>query len=138
MITLQQHDRVHDMAWAVPEHSHSEVDAAGRALVRGTRLRAATKLISTWRSAHGFPLNTLQVGLRQRASRVDAGSLVSQRLKRRSSIKLELELLEWLTLSEMQDIAGCRAIVGSTQKVDELVGLFTNSRIRHQLIHTDA
>jgi len=42
-----------------------------------------------------------------------------------------------MKLSQMQDIAGCRAIVRSVAKVDELVSIYKQSDIRHSLVHED-
>ena len=77
------------------------------------------------------------MGLRHKARRVDKNSLVAQRIKRLSSINLKLRRFDWLSLSEMQDIGGCRAVVSSVRHVDELVDLYKGSSIKHKLVHED-
>ena len=79
------------------------------------------EIINNWRSSHAYPLNTFQMTLRDRARRVDKEMIVAQRIKRLSSIEDKLRRYEWLKLSEMQDIAGCRVIVDTVDQVHRLV-----------------
>jgi hypothetical protein len=127
--------------WAIPEYSKEEVDEAGKKLVYSSiapeDLDHILGVISNWRSVHSFPLNTFQVGLRQKARRIDRNSLVAQRIKRLSSIDMKLRRFEWLRLSEMQDIGGCRAVLGSVRSVDRLVKLYQDSGIKHRLDDMD-
>lgn len=129
------------MAWATPEYTSSEVDEAGRILIRRRpphqQEEWALGVISNWRSSHSFPLNTFQVGLRKKVREIAAEGIVAQRLKRLSSIEHKLKRFAWLTLSEMQDIAGCRAVVGSVEEVEELVRSYKISRIKHVLSKED-
>jgi hypothetical protein len=97
----------------------------------------ALRIINNWRSSHSYPLNTFQMWLRKNARRVDQQSLVVQRIKRLSSIELKLRRFGWLKLSEMQDIGGCRAVVGSVRSVDRLVARYKRSRFDHKLDHED-
>jgi hypothetical protein len=48
------------------------------------------EIISNWRTAHNFPLNTFKIGLLKRARAIDPKSIVAQRLKRLSSIAFKL------------------------------------------------
>ncbi len=139
------------MTWAVRQYSHKDVDAAGAWLVQSTKPRSAEEweeyliaglhryegplgVINNWRSAHSFPLNTFQIGLRHKSRQVDPNPLVAQRIKRLSSIKDKLLRMKRLTLSEMQDIGGCRAVVKSVRHVRQLVKLYKDSQIKHKLI----
>jgi hypothetical protein len=122
------------MAWALPKYSRDEVDAAGRTLIdpRHTyELVRALDVIDNWRSSHSFPLNTFQIGLRDRARQVGGRGVVAQRLKRISSIAAKLRRFRDLTLSEMQDIGGCRAVVSSVARVDQLVQSYRDSGVKH-------
>jgi len=125
------------MAWAVPEHSRGAVDRAGRTLIDTSvsyaRMERAYDVINNWRSSHSFPLNTFQTTLRWNARAVDSRAIVAQRIKRLSSIEAKLTRFSWLTLSEMQDIGGCRAVVGSVRSVRRLVSRYKTSSIRHIL-----
>ncbi len=123
-----------DMAWMVPAYKPHEIDAAGAALIKPSptlaELDKALEVINNWRSSHSFPLNTLQVGLRRNARQIDTKAVVAQRLKRLSSIQVKLRRFNWLTLSVMQDIGGCRAVVSSVRRVDELVQLYKKGDLR--------
>lgn len=106
--------------------TNSQVDRAGRHLrkyLRGERVDAAAldvalQTLLRFRAAHQYPLGKATMGLRsvvktERCSRVD----VSQRLKRAPTIVDKLEREPTLSLARMQDIGGCRAVLGS---LDEL------------------
>ena len=90
-------------------------------------------VINNRRAAHACPLNTFQATLRHRTARMDLNAVVAQRIKRLSSIRSKLERYDWLTMSQMQDIAGCRAIVGSVEQVYELAELYRRQYARHVL-----
>jgi hypothetical protein len=146
-----------DMAWAVPQFSKQQVNKAGDILVRefpdfsdlaaedraGAEDAAwfeyfeALDVINNWRSSHNFPLNTFQNGLRKKGKQVDAHCLIAQRIKRLSSIELKLRRFGTMTLSQMQDIGGCRAIVSSVERVRALCKLYAESEMKHKLHHTD-
>src|SRR6266542_3571161 len=145
------------MAWATPQYSKSQIDAAGSILVADDfprvdatgevigdhslvlQIEQAFAIINNWRSSHSFPLNTLQIGLRRLSKQVDPNSLVAQRIKRLSSIELKLRRFSTMKLSQMQDIGGCRAVVRSVRDVDALVivSLYRGSNIKHKLDHVD-
>jgi Region found in RelA / SpoT proteins len=97
----------------------------------------ALAVINNWRSSHSFPLNTFQVGLRIKGKQVDKKCLVAQRIKRLSSIELKLRRFKWLKLSDVQDIAGCRAVLSSVRRVDELVDVYKNSDLKHTISDQD-
>ena len=95
----------------------------------------ALEIVNNWRSSHSFPLNTFQVTLRKKSREADARNpLIAQRIKRRSSIEAKLRRYSGMELSRMQDIGGCRSVVGSVAAVDALVGLYESSRIRAELV----
>ena len=127
---------------AITQEFRNAVDAAGRALTQ-TPPRTAADLqntlmtVNNWRSLHAFPLNTMRIYLRKKAMRVDPNSLVAQRMKRLSSIEAKLRRFEWLQLSEMQDIGGCRSVVGSVAHVEQLVADYHKSQIKHKLVDSD-
>lgn len=144
--TCAPHPRRHGtliptMTWIEPQYSSRAVNRAGRALIRYAHsdevLTQPLGVIDNWRASHAFPLNTFQVYLRRQARQIDNSCLVAQRVKRLSSIDLKLRRFNWLVLSEMQDIAGCRAVVSSVTRVNRLVGVYKNSSLKHQLIRED-
>jgi hypothetical protein len=110
------------MAWAVPQHSREDLNTTGKLHIEGAtgnmdswdndkwlRYFSALDVINNWRSAHGYPLNTLQVNLRGAVRRFDRSFLVAQRTKRLVSITAKLVRFPKMKLSQMQDIGGCRA-----------------------------
>jgi ppGpp synthetase/RelA/SpoT-type nucleotidyltranferase len=99
---------------------------AVRPVSRSARFWASKR--SSGRSAHSFPLNTFQTTLRKAARTVDESSLVAQRLKRLSSIDKKLKRFKELSLSEVQDVAGCRAVLGSVRDADRLVSGLSNGQ----------
>lgn len=127
------------MVWAVPQFSKSQVDAAGVAIVtpgvQQERLDDALTVVNNWRSAHSFPLNTFQVGLRRRARDIDGTALVAQRLKRLSSIKLKLQRFQTMQLSRMQDIGGCRAVVDSVSQARKVRDAYARRGLKHSLVN---
>lgn len=129
--------------WAVPLYSKKRVNWAGKTLISADRhtfegiqeYLEALDIINNWRSVHGHPLNTFQTTLRTRSRQIDPSALVAQRVKRLSSIELKLSRFPTMTLSQMQDIGGCRAIVSTADNVKELVRLYRRSDLKHKL-HT--
>lgn len=126
------------MEYVTPIFDVNEVDSAGRVLASDNptadELRTAVHVFSNWRSAHNYPLNGVSVVLKQRATRV-AGRQVNpvQRLKRIESVERKLRARSDITLSAMQDIGGCRAIMGSVDQVLALRDLYLEKRLTHVL-----
>lgn len=129
------------MPWALPLFQRPEVNAAARTLIDDTssiaELDYAYAVLNNWRAIHSFPLNTLKMGLRDKARRVDAGSLTAQRIKRLSSIEAKLRRFPTMKLSQMQDIGGCRTIVNSIADVNAVAKLCEESQMKHKLASSD-
>ena len=139
---------VGDMAWAVPEFPTPRVNAAGRAVARYFAVENDNEIserevdeipvhwavVNNWRQAHNFPLNTFQMNLRNTATRIDGdNALIAQRIKRMVSIASKLVRFPTMNLTQMQDIGGCRAVVSSVDKVNEIVRHYrTKSRSKHR------
>lgn len=127
----------HPMAWAELRYSKNQVNLAGDALISlpPDELESipdrdrALDIINNWRSCHSYPLNSIQMTLRRRSRAVDGNAIIVQRLKRLVSIDLKLRRFgDWLKLSKMQDIGGCRAVVRTVHMVERLDGLYKNGR----------
>ena len=129
------------MAWVGPRFSRAQVDWAGGIITNSSpsesNLNLALGIVNNWRSAHSFPLNTFQVGLRSRAKGVDRSFLVAQRIKRLSSIRSKLQRFQTMKLSQMQDIGGCRAVVSDSSKAYALRRAYKKSRLKHRLVRED-
>ena len=134
-----------EMAWVTPQYSKATVNRAGEFLVRGKPADyedpddfmdayfEALDIVNNWRSSHSFPLNTFTVGLRRRAKGIDAHCIIAQRIKRMSSIELKLSRFPTMTLAQMQDLGGCRAVMSSVSVVSRLVREYRLSDIKHPL-----
>ncbi|MEN1705032.1 MAG: RelA/SpoT domain-containing protein [Planctomycetota bacterium] len=130
------------MSWVTRDFSKSQIDRAGRILARQPNAAAnerewARGVLSNWRSCHAYPLNTFQATLRARAARIGHSFVVSQRLKRRTSIVKKLQRFSTMQLSTMQDIGGLRCILGSMQQVDALFNAYRDGRLSHDLRRCD-
>jgi ppGpp synthetase/RelA/SpoT-type nucleotidyltranferase len=123
------------MAWAKPLHTRNQVDNAGEIFIDDDAsvadLIEPWKILNNWRASHAYPLNALQIWLRRIATSVDEKAVVSQRLKRLESIERKLVRFKTLQLSQMQDIAGCRAIVSKVEHVHLVMEKFEKSRSKH-------
>ena len=115
-----------------------EIDRAGCILVQMPPVDdvehewfEAARLVSDWRASHSGPLNTFQMNLRRR---VGNRGVVAQRLKRMPSIISKLERLPRISLSQMQDIGGCRVVVEGPDHAFDLAADLAGSRIRHGLV----
>lgn len=138
---FKEYNPIKNMAWTKPLHNRKKVDNAGHVLTDSQAspesVEDALTILNNWRSAHGYPMNTFQATLRHKAKNVDSNSLVVQRLKRVPSIinKLKRDQTKTMTLSQMQDIAGCRAVLTNTEKVRDLVKVYNKSRgLKHKKI----
>ncbi len=77
-------------------------------------------IVENWRTCHAMPLLTFRVRLGDRARRIDPTSIIAQRLKRFSSVMNKLAREPNMSLSQMQDLGGCRAILGNLDAVGHL------------------
>lgn len=130
------------MAWTTPNYSRETIEEAGRTLVADLASREdrelALAVTNNWRSSHAFPLNTFQMTLRRVARDFDSDATVAQRMKRLRSIVNKLQRLSWLSLAEMQDLGGCRAVLSDVDEVQALADYYIHrSSIRHTLVQQD-
>ncbi|KQS57656.1 hypothetical protein ASG17_02820 [Brevundimonas sp. Leaf363] len=125
------------MAWATPQYTPQEVNAAGKALARTAfpvttdEGQDALTVINNWRSSHAYPLNTFQITLRNRSRRIERKVIIAQREKRLDSIHRKLVAKATMRMTQMQDIAGCRAVFTKLADVYRLVALYKNREFGH-------
>jgi hypothetical protein len=125
------------MAWTVSNYTKGEVTRAGRVLIdpnatQDNRMHALD-VMSSWRSAHAYPMHAILMMLRRKAADIDQGAIVVQRHKRAPSIINKLNRFPQMELSRMQDIGGCRAIVNTVRDVEKLREHIQTSSTRHKL-----
>jgi ppGpp synthetase/RelA/SpoT-type nucleotidyltranferase len=125
------------MAWAARIYTKGRIDRAGRALAsseapasegefvdyvqRLVQRQEDAEIIDNWRSCHAYPLQVIKMTLLRRAKKIDPEALIAQRLKRRPSIEIKLRDNPNMKLSQMHDIAGCRAVMSNVREVRRLV-----------------
>jgi ppGpp synthetase/RelA/SpoT-type nucleotidyltranferase len=123
-------------SYTVP--SRSSVRKAGKTLVSATdtdEKATALRVLSSWRTAHAVPINTLQAFLRKKVKDLHFSSpIVAQRLKRTPSIISKLERFPSMDLDRMQDIGGIRVVVNSIHDINRLYSELNSSKFKHQLV----
>lgn len=123
------------MAWVTPAFTKSQVDKAGHSFLKAKTdslaYTHAVGVINNWRASHQYPLNSFQLLLRRKAKQCGGDYFVSQRIKRLESIHRKLASAT-MSLTQMQDIGGCRAVTSKIEEVYRLKDLFEESRFDHE------
>lgn len=126
------------MKWTPLKYTRQDVNAAGRCLIADADSNLSMQhehmleVINNWRSAHGLPLQVLKMTLLNRAKGIDEKAIIAQRLKRLSSIDAKLRVhADWMKLTQMQDIAGCRAIVENIHRLRRLIEIYETSAAKN-------
>ncbi len=92
--------------------------------------------MSNWRACHYYPINTFQAALRAKLRYKVGNAIISQRLKRSESIIQKLIREPKMTLDQMHDIGGLRAVLPKVADVEELCKSYKNSkRLTHTLFN---
>lgn len=118
-----------------PEFSKGRVRRAGRALRNGDAAPEDLAVVENFRASHGHVLNAFQASLRNRARGKNVA--VAQRLKRFITIKDKLTRRPNFSLTEMQDIAGCRLIFPNVDELRSFRADFHKARFKHKLLSGD-
>lgn len=104
--------------------SKNDIDKAGNVLsgVPDQRISQdiAIEILENFRSVHNHPLIVFRMSLNRKLKSIIGDVLISQRLKRAPSIVNKLKIQKNMSLSQMQDVGGLRAVV---QNLDELYKL---------------
>jgi len=128
------------MEFERPKYSQQEVDKAGRILAStppndSIEQAEAWDILNNWRAAHNWPLHIVSEELRRFTLSVEDINLVPYRIKRFPSILKKLSQRKGkITLSSMQDIGGCRAIVNSVDSIRKVVELCKSGIPGHKII----
>ncbi len=137
------------MVWSKPKFPRGRVDAAGRilapintvdndfALVGDDEWNEALGIINNWRSAHSYPLLATRVTLTARARLIDGRAIVAQRLKRPTSFQIKLWRNPRMSLSQMHDIGGCRAVPQTASRVEGLVRIYEDVFAKNPNVRTE-
>lgn len=133
------------MAWEKLVYSKQEINRAGKVLAKNNiapeEKSKAISILDNWRAIHGYPMHIFQMTLKKKAIKVDKKALISQRLKRASSIIYKLKRSyngrePSMMLYQMQDIGGCRAVVSNIKMARELYEKhYLKGDLKHKLVN---
>lgn len=121
-----------------PKYSKREVVKAGKVL-RENIAEVSEEVIHefgvahNWRSSYAYPMHRIRQELRGKVSREQGLGVTAARLKRMSSIRKKLAG-SFVTLYQMQDIAGARAILPDLKSVNRVSGYFEDGDTRHSIV----
>lgn len=118
-----------------PGGSKTRVNRAGERIREKMATAEDLEVIEEWRAAHRAVLNTFQAILRIRAK--GTGVKVAQRHKRKRTIFDKLERLPNMSLSRMDDVAGCRLIFKRTKDLYAFRDKFHHARFNHKRRNAD-
>ena len=113
-----------------PGGSKSRVNKAGENVRNGLASAEDLAVIDEWRAAHRAVLNTFQAILRERARGQNIA--VAQRHKRKRTVFDKLMRLPSMSLSRMDDVAGCRLIFKDTKALYSFRENFHKARFKHK------
>ena len=115
----------------------SQITEAGKTLLTSKIIEernSALEIINEWRTDHLYPLNVMRNALVRILEKNNISvHLISQRLKRLTSIEYKLDLNENMGLGGMQDIGGYRAVVKDTKDLFKLKELLETNKTNHEL-----
>jgi len=134
------------MRYETIKYSPKEINKAGEILKNKSsskgEIDSALDVLDNFRSSHSYPLHIFQVNLKNNSLRKDKNALVSQRLKRVSSIIKKLNRVysnnSSIRLFQIQDIAGCRAVVKNYLLAKELFEFYLKGRnLKHNFVKSN-
>ncbi|PKH68353.1 (p)ppGpp synthetase [Flavobacterium sp. ALD4] len=119
------------------KYSRKQISKAGEKLVTSKSendVEEALNLINNWRTNHLHPLVVLKNSLLRllTKNRIEP-NLVSQRLKRLTSIEYKLDLNPSMGLGGMQDIGGYRAVLKDVKDLRKLNDALSSQKMAHKL-----
>jgi hypothetical protein len=101
-----------------------EVNAAVRLLISregdAHARSAAFDKVAAFRSSFAFPLCVVSKVLQKHTYSIDQAVSVYGRSKRMISILTKVQRLPRLKVTTLQDVAGCRAVMGDVEQAEEL------------------
>jgi Region found in RelA / SpoT proteins len=110
------------------DYSMKDVLRAGEALAgkmlwteeTAPRIRDVFSIASNWRDSHAYPMRKVRNLVRHKIRRLKLSGNTVARLKHMPSIRRKLRDQPW-KLNQLQDLAGCRAIIPTIDGVNELI-----------------
>ena len=130
------------MVWTKSKgFSKSKIDSAGSILINekssAEKKEKALEILDNWRAIHRYPMHIFKKRLKMVSEKMDKNAISVQRLKRLPSTLKKLQRAysgnkPTMKLSQMQDIAGCRAIISNVELARKL---YKESYIKGDLKH---
>jgi len=118
-------------------YSRNQINKAGLTLITSKSkddVNLALDIINTWRTNHLHPLKILKNGMMKILEQNNINPvLVSQRLKRLSSIIYKLDLNNNMGLGGMQDIGGYRVVLKDVKDLNKLNKIILKNISKHKL-----
>lgn len=119
------------------KYSRNQINKLGNVLISAKtnkEVDSALEIINVWRTNHLHPLNVLKNNLHKiLVANSITPVLMSQRLKRLSSIIYKLDLNPSMGLGGMQDIGGYRVVLKDVKDLLKLRKLLESNPIKHKL-----
>lgn len=128
---LRRAQLANEVERAFPGGSRSRVSTAGNRVRADAATEEDLAVIDIWREAHRHVINSFQAILRNRTRGTDI--VVVQRHKRRRTIFGKLNRYPTMQLGRMDDVAGCRLIFESVDKLRAFRKTVHSARFRHKL-----
>ena len=130
------------MVWTKSKgFSKSKIDSAGSILINekssAEEKEKALVILDNWRAIHRYPMHIFKKRLKMVSEKIDKDAISVQRLKRLPSTLKKLQRIysgnkPTMKLSQMQDIAGCRAVMPNIELARKL---YKESYIKGDLKH---
>ncbi|WP_152286663.1 RelA/SpoT domain-containing protein [Flavicella marina] len=118
-------------------YSRKKITKAGNILMTSksnSDIEESLDIINEWRTSHLYPLKVMKNGLLRLLKKNKISPiLVSQRLKRLTSIEYKLDLNEKMGLGGMQDIGGYRAVLKDRKDLIQLKNILEFQKTNHKL-----
>ncbi len=115
---------------SILKYSKSDIDKAGNVLAgrpdQKINRDQSIEILENFRSIHNHPLIVFRMSLNRKTKNLTGDVLISQRLKRAPSIVNKLKIQKNMSLSQMQDIGGLRAVVTNLDELYKLRDLIRN------------
>jgi ppGpp synthetase/RelA/SpoT-type nucleotidyltranferase len=131
------------MKWREPKgYNSKEIDWAGEVLINDNHTaeeyNKAFEILDNWRAIHSYPMHVFKMRLKRKLPNIDNEGFGVQRLKRIPAIinklnRSKIGHMRKLTLSQMQDIGGCRAVLSDVSLVKKFAqDYFIKSELKHK------
>lgn len=125
------------------DYSMRQVERAGKVIAgkldwnpdTEAQIREAFRIANNWRDAHAYPMRSIRHQLGWYINSLKLNGISVARLKRMQAIRRKLSRVPE-NLNQLQDLGGCRVILGSISDVHSLVENVM-SKTRHSLWNQD-